>query len=164
MAPTCTLGGVGPGLEPPSWAQPPPQHPPAPPPRLFALGGSNNGVHPRPLSGQPFPPWQPRSSLLCPHLAKPTPSSSPKQYDRQMQGHFSPSHGGLFGKKDPLFPFRSAPQPGSAAGQDRHLSPLQFGAHGTVAPSSPQPSICLSFPVGSTTRSHPHDAVQGSFL
>lgn len=109
-------------------------------------------------------PSHPGTKVISPlsHLAKPPPQLFPEQYDRQMQGHFSPSHEGLFGRKDPYSPW-----PGSAVGQGRAsliAPPLQFCSQGTVASPSPKPSICLSIPLGTTTLSQPHDTVQGSFL
>lgn len=151
--------------------------PPAPapasshhPPQPFALGGSNNGVHLHSLSGHPFPPWhQSHFSFVSPCQASLSPPNNPprpEQYDRQMQDHFSPSHGGLLGRKDPLFHLPYAPWPGSAVGQGRAC---------LIVPTSPilstrycslllPPSLPSVYPTGEYTLPHPHDTVQGSFL
>lgn len=157
------------------WGQAQSPHPGPPPasscspPQAFALGGSNNGVHPHSLSGHPFLPWHQSHFSFVPTLPSlPLSQLFPEQYDRQMKGNFSPSHGGMFGRKDPFFSPPLCPLAWfCAAGQGTTsliaLTPRILSTRYCSLPC-PQPSICLSIPLGSTTRSHSHDAVQGSFL
>ena len=165
---------------------PPPQHPPAHP-QLFVLGGSNNGVHPHPLSRQPTPPWHQSHFSFHPPPCQASPSSpswSLEQYDGQMQGHFSSSHGGTIWKeRPPTSPIRSAPQLGSAAGQDqplssssppilstRYCSPqLPPAFHLSVLPCGeycpfPPPRCCTGFIFVAKVVSVPADHRRGPFL
>lgn len=122
-------GGARPRV--PILGMPPPQHPPALP-QLFALGGSNNGVHPHPLSGQPTLPWHQSHFSFHPppcQASLSSPSCSLEQYNGQMQGHFSSSHGGTIWKERPPLPLSALPlslvlQLGRTGLS--HLPPLRF--------------------------------------
>ena len=101
-------------------------------PQLFALGGSNNGVHPHPLSGQPTLPWHQSHFSFHPppcQASLSSPSCSLEQYNGQMQGHFSSSHGGTIWKERPPLPLSALPlslvlQLGRTGLS--HLPPLRF--------------------------------------
>lgn len=87
-------------------------------------------------------------SPLCQASPSPPQLFSSEQYDRQMKGHFSPSHGGLFRRKYPVSPLPYALWPGSAAGQSRTslIAPIPpvLSTQYCNLPCPSLPSVCPS--------------------